>query len=127
MDEHYDSGFDAQTRTVREDHCSKQGHGKRQGADLVPFPVGNLKLPIVRGVETRVSESYIQVPEHHVGILTPISEVLFYPQPIRDILYERFVGDENILLSPGSPFYTRSHGVYAILFSSSVGVISAIP
>ena len=76
MDERYDSGVDAQARAVREDHCSQQGYEKCQGAELVPLLVGNLKLPIIRSIETRVSESDVQVPEHHVGILTPISEVL---------------------------------------------------
>ena len=76
MDKRYDSGVDAYTRAMQEDHCSQKGYGKRQRAELVPFPVGNLKLLVIRCIETRVSESDVQVPEHHLGILTPISEVL---------------------------------------------------
>ena len=76
LDECYDSGVDAQAWSVREDHCSQQGYGKRQQAELVPLLVGNSKFPIIRGIETRVSKSDVQVPEHYVGVLTPIGEIL---------------------------------------------------
>ena len=76
LDKCYDSGVDAQARAVREDHRSQQSYGKCQRAELVPLPVGNLKFPIIRGIETRVSKSDVEISEHFVGILTPISEIL---------------------------------------------------
>ena len=75
MDECYDSGVDAQAQAVGEDHCSQEGYSKRQRAELVPLSIGNLKLPIVRGVETRMYESDIDISKHHVGVLTPIGEI----------------------------------------------------
>ena len=76
MDECYDSGVDSQARAVREDHCSQQGYGKRQRGELVQLPLGNLKFPVIHGIETRVSKSDVQVPEHYVGVLTLIHEIL---------------------------------------------------
>ena len=42
---------------------------KHKGTDLVPLSVGDLELSIVRGVETHLSKSNIEISEHHMGIL----------------------------------------------------------